>query len=753
MLAAAMQPYQLVQRDWRQELPHLLAVFLVVLLLYGYTAPRLVTLEDDGLFIANLHHFGVAHPPGYPLHTFLGGIFYQLLLGLDEIWQVVSAQPLSSPAFKGHFFSGFAGAVACSAIYAIVAMLVRGRVFAYLGGLAYGFSDTFWSQAIIAEVYTLNSMLFFIVMALCLRYAGQAGRSGIRHRQLFMVLTFVYGLGVANHYPLLGLGSIGLGLMVLSQISNILPRAVMGVGCLLAGAVPFYVWMVWRSGYNVAANPANFYGPIGLLGLNEKEKVVDFSFYFLRSGYTGVDKQADVGLEDKLVFAQSLADDMLWQFTPLGFVFVVWGFVAMARSRFSWLWLSLLVSWFMSSVLLLYLLDFRAEYIWLAAFRVYPITAYGIMSIWLAVGAAAAADKLRFMPFVQKQAKMVVLVMVIGLSAIAHWEKNNRRDYKWAHDLAVARLDTVEENAILFTFDDLDVPMGYLHFVEGRRPDLKIYNDQGLVYGDRPYSPLTPDHGVPGSSAQTGKSDILRSIIEQSSRPVYYHAARLDLFRHPHYGSDFLGFFRRVNRSGPEERIILPDHLRLWLDKNADARGKITDLWTRQQHAIIVSQLINGIELASYNGLNLSEEWQEVIQRALSSNPMARLYSNTQRLQIGHMDEPIMRRELAWMKEFNPVDEPLLGRQLRSLFYWEKAVLSSRTGDDSVDYEATLLQGLAADSATSNPVVSELLNFYKRQQRFCDFVKLIGKVYPQAADIPQRLLPELRQARISGNCV
>ena len=70
----------------------------MVLFLYAYTTPRLVGLEDDGLFISNLHFFGVAHPPGYPIHTFLGGIFYHLL-------------PFGTPAFKGHFFSGFVGAI------------------------------------------------------------------------------------------------------------------------------------------------------------------------------------------------------------------------------------------------------------------------------------------------------------------------------------------------------------------------------------------------------------------------------------------------------------------------------------------------------------------------------------------------------------------------------------------------------------------------------------------------------------------
>ena len=224
-------------------------------------------------------------------------------------------------------------------------------------------------------------------------------------------------------------------------------------------------------------------------------------FYVLRKGYSGVDKQAGVGWDDKLVFFESLVNDMVWQFTPLGFAFVVLGFIAMSRSRYNWLWLSLTVSWFMSSLLLVILLDFKAEFIWLSAFRVYHLLAFGIMAIWLALGAAWFIDLLRsFMSLLtRRNLGFMIAASVVGLSVAAHWEINNRRDYRWAHDLAVAKLNSVEANSVLFTFDDLDLPVGYLHFVEGLRPDLKVYNDQGLVYGDRLYSPLIPDKSPPGS--------------------------------------------------------------------------------------------------------------------------------------------------------------------------------------------------------------------------------------------------------------
>ena len=740
LFESAMVPYSLTPRNWRAEMPHLAAVFLMVLFLYGLTTPRLVALEDDGLFISNLHFFGVAHPPGYPIHTLLGSIFYHLM-------------PFGTPAFKGHLFSGFAGAGACAAIYAIVAMLTQGRVFAYLGGLAYAVSDTFWSQAIIAEVYTLNSMFFFIVMALCLRYAGHSGRSGKSHRRLFMAITIIYGLGVANHYPLLGLGSIGLGMMVLSQIGNILPRVILGLLGVIIGAAPPYFAMIWRSGYNIAENPANFYGPLGFFGLNDADKIVDFSFYFFRSGYSGVDKQSGVGLEDKLAFAKTLADDMWWQFTPLGFIFVVIGFIVMARSRYNWLWLSFSASWFMSSVLLVYLLDFKAEFIWMAAFRVYHLLAFGIMAIWLAIGAAWAAGRVSAVsPILGRQAGIFILTAVVGLTAAAHWEKNNRREYDWSHNLAVAKLKSVEPNAVLFTFDDLDLPVGYLHFVEGMRPDLKVYNDQGLVYGDRLYSPLMQDYAPPQAPNAQSKHKILRSFVERVDRPIYYHTARQKLYAHPRFGSDFMGFFRRVNREGAHERIILSDSLKIWLQENISLHGEIVDLWTRQQHFATVSQLVNAVQLASYHGLEITDEWRELIDRALDKNALARLSSNSQRLTFRQIDEEGMRRELEWMKKFEPTDEPLLGRQLTAIFYWQKALFARTLGDESIPVEETLLLGSAANVASDNPASQELILLYRNEERHCELITLTESLYPDPDKIPRPMLASLRQARNQGQC-
>jgi len=79
----------------KDESLHLLVVFIALFSLYAYSAPRTVTLEDDGLFIMSSYFLGVDHPPGYPLMTLLGKLFTLL--------------PVGSIAFRIHLLSAFFG--------------------------------------------------------------------------------------------------------------------------------------------------------------------------------------------------------------------------------------------------------------------------------------------------------------------------------------------------------------------------------------------------------------------------------------------------------------------------------------------------------------------------------------------------------------------------------------------------------------------------------------------------------------------
>jgi hypothetical protein len=132
---------------------------LVSLGLYLQTlAPSVATLFDDSLeFPLVVQRLAIAHPTGYPLYTLLGKLF--------------SLGPGSNVAWSVNLLSAVAGALAVALVYLAARQLTRRRWPALLGALALAVSHVFWSQSVIAEVYTLNAAFVAGLLWLALRWA------------------------------------------------------------------------------------------------------------------------------------------------------------------------------------------------------------------------------------------------------------------------------------------------------------------------------------------------------------------------------------------------------------------------------------------------------------------------------------------------------------------------------------------------------------------------------------------------------
>ncbi len=96
--------------------------------------------------------FGVAHPSGYALYLLLAKIFTWL--------------PFRSVAWRVNLLSAVMGALALVGVYWMARHLTGSRTGALLGALLLGVGKTFWSQAVIAEVYTTAALTLVGVVGL-----------------------------------------------------------------------------------------------------------------------------------------------------------------------------------------------------------------------------------------------------------------------------------------------------------------------------------------------------------------------------------------------------------------------------------------------------------------------------------------------------------------------------------------------------------------------------------------------------------
>src|SRR5918995_2799880 len=93
---------------------------------------------------------GVGHPTGYPTYMMLTHLFTYL--------------PFGEPAYRVNLASAVYGVAAVLLVYLAGLRLARRAVAAAARALAFGLSGAFWSQAVIAEVYTFEALLVALVI-------------------------------------------------------------------------------------------------------------------------------------------------------------------------------------------------------------------------------------------------------------------------------------------------------------------------------------------------------------------------------------------------------------------------------------------------------------------------------------------------------------------------------------------------------------------------------------------------------------
>ncbi len=138
---------------------------------------------DSSLFTAASFSLGSTHPPGYPLFVLLG--------------KLLTFLPFGNIAMKTNLVGALSATVACFAVYK-VSMALTHNMYASLASTGICcISPAFFSEALKAEAYVLNSALAMIVFYLGLRILN--GGNLLKHA---LVGFFIIGLGMGNQHTI-----------------------------------------------------------------------------------------------------------------------------------------------------------------------------------------------------------------------------------------------------------------------------------------------------------------------------------------------------------------------------------------------------------------------------------------------------------------------------------------------------------------------------------------------------------------------
>jgi hypothetical protein len=504
--------------DWAAAATVAAALFL----LYALTSPRTVSVEDDGLFILSSYFFGIDHAPGFPLFVMLG--------------KLATLLPFGSVAYRVHLVSALFGGLACGAAWLCARALTGARLPAYVGAFGLGLAPVFWSQAIIAEVYTLNAFLF-----LALLFLGLQAAQGAR---VLPWMALLFGLSLTNHWPLMLLVAPGFAILLWPRLAEMARRLPLLAALLVAGLLP-YAWMVWRSWQEPAIS---YLGPLESWG--------EVWHLLSRASYAEVDERLSASWLDRLSFFPFIGSQFVVQFAFAGAALAAAGCALQWRA---WGWrvsACLLAAFLATSAGLVLLLKFDYDSFQKHVFHVYLLPAWAVGALWLALGFAWCTG--RYLPRRAPAAAAALLALMLAWGA----RGNLLADYDWAARYAQTILKGLPPGAVVFVQGDADLaPIAYFHMIEGWRPDITLYQPKGLVLGNRIFHPLRID--------AAGADRALREMIEAQTDPVVF-----TLDSYSHYAKLDRWLFTVLDKSSPDAaqvKVDIPEEAERFFEESVAA--------------------------------------------------------------------------------------------------------------------------------------------------------------------------------------
>lgn len=198
---------------------------LVSSLLFSLTSTDAVQVADSAELVAVACNGGVAHPPGYPLATLLGG--------------ALCAIPGLPPAGRVALLSLIAGVATVLLLFAAALRLTGSRPAAAAGALTLATASLFWRFASQPDIRTLHTALALALVLAALRCADEPRP---RRRLLWATLTGAsFGLALCNHHTsvaLLPLVATAL-LFPWGSLGRAASRAAAALFGLLVGLLPY----------------------------------------------------------------------------------------------------------------------------------------------------------------------------------------------------------------------------------------------------------------------------------------------------------------------------------------------------------------------------------------------------------------------------------------------------------------------------------------------------------------------------------
>ena len=177
-------------------------IFAIALFTFASTVEPTASYWDAGEYIATAAKLQVGHPPGAPLFQMIGAFFASFASGPEKVALMVNAMSVFSSAFTVLFLFWTLTLLfrKLSAFSSLDTLPQRLSFFgsAAVGALAFCFSDSFWFNAVEAEVYAMATLILSLLFWLGLRWEQDMNTP--RGDRWLLLIAFILGLSFGVHF-------------------------------------------------------------------------------------------------------------------------------------------------------------------------------------------------------------------------------------------------------------------------------------------------------------------------------------------------------------------------------------------------------------------------------------------------------------------------------------------------------------------------------------------------------------------------
>ena len=460
---------------------------------------------DAGELTLAAWRLGVAHPPGYPLFTWLG--------------RIVCLLPLPEPALATNGLTALVAAAAVAMLVLAARRLGLSLLGSVTAALVLGFGSAFWSAATSHEVYALTVLLLTLLLLAVSAPPPDGEQHATRSATTrYLLFAYIFGLALA-HQPTALLWTPALIVLAWPDVRLLSPRAL--VSMLLFVLVGFSSSL--GTLFLAQSHPALNWGDPGTFGR--------FWSHITASQYRPLAANLPAG--EFGVRLKGLLPDWAAGTSLVALIAAAFGAVMLGlRQRRLLLGVLLLAATALFAVSY-NIPDFRVHL--LPSFVALALLA-GVAVTTLETRAARLGRSRTWLQVLTAVFTVLVALAIPGHQLFLHRARNSENRTTLVRDLGENLLLSLPDSAVVFYGGDVaGNALRYVQAVRRVRPAVRTISREMLFAPDY-YSAVAREQGLPGQTellarVRTGDRDAALSVLLAAAaeafartRPVYFTA-------------------------------------------------------------------------------------------------------------------------------------------------------------------------------------------------------------------------------------